>query len=93
MINTLHRDRRAVSYSSWLFVLAVGTASVWQSPAVSQEQDNPVGEWRYIGGNAAHTRFTALDQINAQNFNDLEIAWVWRGDNFGPQRQATRNTD
>ncbi len=84
MINTLHRHRRAVSYSLLRFVLAAGAAFLWQGPAVSQERDNPVGEWRYIGGDAAHTRFTALDQINAQNFNDLEMAWVWRGDNFGP---------
>ncbi|HCH37046.1 MAG TPA: hypothetical protein DEU67_03400, partial [Acidobacteria bacterium] len=42
------------------------------------------GEWRYLGGDAGHTRHSALDQINAGNFEDLEVRWVWRSDNFGP---------
>ena len=44
------------------------------------------GEWRYLGGDAGHTRSSALDQINGDNFSDLEVAWIWRGDNFGPNR-------
>ena len=42
------------------------------------------GEWRYLGGDAGHTRSSPLDQINAGNFADLQQAWIWRGDNFGP---------
>ena len=42
------------------------------------------GEWRYLGGDAAHTRYSPLDQIDARNFEDLEVAWIWRADNFGP---------
>jgi len=42
------------------------------------------GEWRYIGGDVGHTRSSTLDQINVENFGDLEVAWVWRSDNFGP---------
>ena len=42
------------------------------------------GEWRYLGGDAWHTRYSPVDQINADNFEDLEVAWIWRGDNFGP---------
>ena len=41
------------------------------------------GEWRYLGGDACHTRSSSLDQINRSNFADLEQAWIWRGDNFG----------
>ena len=41
------------------------------------------GEWRYLGGDAGHTRSSPLDQINRSNFADLEQAWLWRGDNFG----------
>ena len=25
-----------------------------------------------------------MDQIDASNFEDLEVAWIWRADNFGP---------
>lgn len=42
------------------------------------------GEWRYLGGDAGNTRYSPLDQINASNFSDLEQAWIWRSDNFGP---------
>jgi quinoprotein glucose dehydrogenase len=42
------------------------------------------GEWRYWGGDSGSNRYSPLDQINADNFEDLEVAWVWRGDNFGP---------
>ena len=42
------------------------------------------GEWHYLGGDAAHTRYSPLDQIDASNFEDLEIAWIWRAENFGP---------
>ena len=42
------------------------------------------GEWRYIGGDAGQTRSSTLDQINGDNFEDLEVAWIWRTDNFGP---------
>ncbi len=55
------------------------------APGASQERGNPYGEWRYIGGDAWHTRYTPVDQIDAGNFETLEQAWVWRGDNFGPQ--------
>ena len=42
------------------------------------------GEWRYLGGDAGNTRYSPLDQINASNFSQLEQAWRWRSDNFGP---------
>ena len=42
------------------------------------------GEWRYLGGDAGHTRSSPLDQVNRTNFEDLEVKWVWRSDNFGP---------
>ena len=40
--------------------------------------------WRYWGGDAGQTRYAPLDQINAENFSKLEVAWTWRGDNYGP---------
>ena len=42
------------------------------------------GEWRYLGGDIGHTRSSPLDQINRSNFEELEQAWGWRSDNFGP---------
>jgi len=50
----------------------------------AQDRGNPDGEWRYWGGDQWSTRYSPLDQVNADNFEDLEVAWTWRGDNFGP---------
>ena len=55
------------------------------APALAQRLPGTEnGEWRYLGGDAGHTRYSPLDQINASNFEDLEVAWIWRSDNFGP---------
>jgi quinoprotein glucose dehydrogenase len=43
----------------------------------------PEGEWRYWGGDSWSTRYSPVAQIDASNFANLEVAWVWRGDNYG----------
>jgi quinoprotein glucose dehydrogenase len=43
------------------------------------------GEWRTYGGDLGHTRYSAVDQINASNFNRLEVAWTFKTDNLGPR--------
>ena len=59
-------------------------------PAAAQRQGLENGEWRYLGGDAGHTRSApGLTQINASNFEDLEVAWTFRGDNFGPYVEYT----
>lgn len=55
-----------------------------QQPAAKAPVGTANGEWRFWGGDAASTRYSPLDQINAGNFEKLQVAWVWRGDNFGP---------
>ena len=42
------------------------------------------GEWRTYGGDLASRRYSAIDQITAANFNQLEIAWRLKTDMFGP---------
>ena len=62
-------------------------------PTVLLSQGTANGEWHVYGGDAAHTRYTPLDQIDASNASDLEIVWRWNARNFGPnpfeQTQAT----
>ncbi|MFW6206361.1 MAG: PQQ-binding-like beta-propeller repeat protein [Gemmatimonadota bacterium] len=62
----------------------VGTAAL-HAQQQADDRGTPHGEWRYWGGDAWSTRYSPLDQIDAENFEDLEVAWVWRGDNFGPR--------
>ena len=44
---------------------------------------NVPGEWRYWGADAWSTRDSPLDQINASNFNKLELAWHFKTDAMG----------
>jgi quinoprotein glucose dehydrogenase len=43
------------------------------------------GEWRTYGGDLSSTRYSALDQIKADNFNKLEVAWRFKTDSLGPR--------
>ena len=54
------------------------------APLAAQEEGTQNGEWPSYGGDLAHTRYSPLDQINGDNFNELEVAWTFRTDNFGP---------
>ena len=69
-----------------LITLLVSAGSVHAQGGGTQalERGTPFGEWRYWGADAWSTRYSPLDQIDASNFDDLEQAWLWRGDNFGP---------
>ena len=62
----------------WL--LCVGVLSF--VPVLAQEASDT--EWMTYGGDLASTRYSPADQINADNFNDLEVAWRLKTHNFGP---------
>ena len=60
------------------------------SPAlIAQQTGVENGQWRYLGGDAGHTRSSPAKQITAANFKDLKVAWIFRGDNFGPGIEYT----
>ena len=65
-------------------VMASLVATAAPLSAQSVERGTPVGEWRSWGADNYGTRYTPLDQINADNFEQLQVAWTWRGDNFSP---------
>lgn len=54
--------------------LALGVAAT----AVAQDPE----EWFTLGGDFAHTRYSPADEITAENFTDLEVAWEWDGASF-----------
>ena len=72
----------------WLPVFALAGLIVWATlPAVGQvgQVGARNGEWTTYGGDIANTRYAPLDQINAGNFNKLEVAWRFKTENFGPR--------
>ena len=44
----------------------------------SARADDTMGEWRAYGADKAGSKYSPLDQINRDNFTDLEIAWRWK---------------
>lgn len=69
-----------------ILLLALGLGL--QAAAASAQEWRPLttanGEWPSYGGDAGHTRYSPLDQIDASNFGELEIAWRFKTDNLGP---------
>jgi quinoprotein glucose dehydrogenase len=64
-------------------VFAAGAFSLNARQAPTLVRGNAPGEWRYWGGDAWSTRYSALDQINSANFNNLKVAWEWKASTFG----------
>ena len=65
-----------------LAVAVTVAAVLTATPALSQ-QGAPSGEWPYYGGDLGGTKYSGLDQIDATNFNELEIAWRWQSADGG----------
>jgi quinoprotein glucose dehydrogenase len=42
-------------------------------------------EWRSYAGDPGSKRYSPLDQVNASNFNKLEVAWRFKTDSLGPR--------
>ena len=80
--------QRLFAYTALVMTLTVPPAPVAGQPAGDADVFPPLttahGEWPSYGGDAGHTRYSPLDQIDAANFGDLELAWRFRTDNLGP---------
>ncbi len=46
------------------------------------------GEWPHYTADLRGSKYSPLDQINASNFNSLEVAWRFKTDNLGPRKEA-----
>src|SRR5688572_18414303 len=66
-------------------VLLSGAAAFAASGLPAWGQGAPDTEWRHYAADLANTRYAPLDQINASNFNSLQVAWRFRTDNLGPR--------
>src|SRR3954447_26343788 len=43
------------------------------------------GEWPMYTADLAGSKYSPLSQIDANNFNKLEVAWRFKTDNLGPR--------
>ena len=60
----------------------LATGMIFATQVFAASPGTKDGEWHFLGGDSAHTRYSPIDQINADNFADLEEAWVWDGASF-----------
>ena len=90
--------RRMVKWSMALGLIAIGVTAIstgvrgqiylggaapsgkWEAQPSTKN-----GEWPSYNADIRGTRYSPLDQINATNFNKLEIAWRFKTDNLGPR--------
>ncbi len=64
-------------------VLSCVLACLLAPPAVADDAPGTRGgEWHFLGGDSAHTRYSPADEIDGENFEDLEDAWIWDGASF-----------
>ena len=71
----INLDRKTI-YFACAVLAATSLATAQDSPGTAN------GEWHFLGGDSHHTRYSAVDQISAENFADIEEAWVWDGASF-----------
>jgi quinoprotein glucose dehydrogenase len=70
---------------STLSSIIIATTLVLPAAALSQQGTSvDEGDWPSWAGSWNASRYSPLDQINADNVNDLEIAWQWSTQGFGP---------
>ena len=55
---------------------------VWTAHGLAQSGAG-MGEWRSYAGDLRNYHYSPLDQINATNFDRLEIAWRFKTDSLG----------
>ena len=66
-----------VRYTSGISLIVVLLICSISTVALAQNGAPPNGEWPTYGGDLGSTKYSPLDQLDRNNFSDLEIAWRW----------------
>jgi quinoprotein glucose dehydrogenase len=74
------------------FGLLFASLCLLLTPVSTAQQGGPNGEWHAYAGDAGSPRYAALDQINRDNVDQLEVAWTWKSDNFGDAEFRSETT-
>jgi len=75
--------QRTQTNGSSRLLLLIASLLVTTSALTSAQDRIKEGEWPTYAADLAGTRYRPLDQINAANFNKLEVAWRFKTDNLG----------
>src|SRR5579872_4534165 len=76
---------RSISHRFLVYwvVLVTTAAAAWSQSKGQPSTKN--GEWVYYTADLKGSKYSPLDQINASNFNKLEVAWRFKTENLGPR--------
>ena len=82
------RTRRLAGFALVAGAAVVGATFTRVAPTVAQQgkplvRGNAYGEWRHWGADQWSTRYSLLEQVNASNFDSLQVAWEWKASAFG----------
>jgi quinoprotein glucose dehydrogenase len=75
--------QRTQTDGSSRLLLLIASLLVTTSALTSAQDRIKEGEWPTYAADLAGTRYRPLNQINAANFNKLEVAWRFKTDNLG----------
>ena len=68
-------------------VAVLGAGVVWTTTRTSGQMagmpSTKNGDWTHYTADMRGTKYSPLDQINATNFNKMEVAWRFKTDNLG----------
>ena len=67
--------------------LSILMVTSFTSTANTQSLDTANGEWPHYAGDILGSRYSPLDQINADNFEELELAWSFSTKNLGSRAE------
>ena len=88
---TNDRCWRSFGPSLWL-TLVLGALVIAPTAVAAQMPGVENGQWKFLGGDEGHTRYTPAAQIDASNFNDLEVAWQFQSSSFTPSTTKSTGT-
>ncbi len=78
-------NRASRSVLTCLVLLAASACSATEPSAATAgyEPSTAKGDWPLYTADLHGTKYSPLDQIDASNFEDLEVAWSFKTDNLG----------
>ena len=88
----LRRSTPARTHGTAAFGFLVVAATLLTPPDVFAQRGTTGDTWPVYGGDAGHTRYAPLDQIDASNVGTLEIAWRWTARNYGSNPRTSSQT-
>jgi quinoprotein glucose dehydrogenase len=78
VVYTLSEDIMWNRASFWTISFVFVFVTTTSAPILAQQGAPTNGEWPTYGGDLGGTKYSPLDQVNSENFENLEIAWRWQ---------------